>query len=107
MFSFGCFLGGLLLGFYLEGVNRRRKLLAQVKHAEEIAQAPAITLKEGWSHNPMMSYPVNHPCFCGSGAKFKLCCKKGLTPYIKTDKVAFVKKEMADILKLVEEANAK
>lgn len=31
-------------------------------------------LAEGWSYNPLSSYPRNDPCFCGSLKKSKKCC---------------------------------
>jgi len=29
---------------------------------------------EGRDWNPLLNYPRNNPCFCGSGKKFKKCC---------------------------------
>lgn len=29
---------------------------------------------EGNAFNPLLQFPRNHPCICGSGAKFKACC---------------------------------
>jgi hypothetical protein len=37
-------------------------------------------LKPGYSWNPLLSYPRNHPCFCMSGRKFKQCHLKNILP---------------------------
>lgn len=31
--------------------------------------------------NPLHSWPRNSPCFCGSGTKFKKCCRTSTPPY--------------------------
>jgi hypothetical protein len=30
--------------------------------------------KQGFKWNPMLKYPRNEKCYCGSGLKFKKCC---------------------------------
>lgn len=39
----------------------------------------AWRLKEGYAHNPLLKFPRNAKCFCGSGLKFKKCHLAGLS----------------------------
>lgn len=40
-------------------------------------------LLEGNVWNPLLKYPRNSPCYCGSGRKAKKCCLPSATPYCK------------------------
>lgn len=46
-----------------------------MKEEKEIEpQRRCFRLLEGMAFNPLLSYPPNKGCFCGSWTKFKRCC---------------------------------
>lgn len=40
---------------------------------------------EGGAWNPLLNYPRNLPCLCGSGFKFKVCCNGKLPRAVSKD----------------------
>ncbi|KAA0180960.1 hypothetical protein FX016_13325 [Cupriavidus gilardii] len=40
-------------------------------HAFLVQSCPATTVRTHWSKSP----GVNEPCICGSGKKYKKCCR--------------------------------
>lgn len=45
-----------------------------MKEQEIEPQRRCFKLLPGMDFNPLLSYPRNKGCFCGSGTKFKRCC---------------------------------
>ena len=82
----------------LAEAGRREEARAKAEHLAEMARAArnaeltkaqqnrankdrqkkerrsAYTLKAGWVENPILKWPRNSPCPCGTGKKFKACC---------------------------------
>lgn len=46
------------------------------------------------THNPLIKFPRNHACFCGSGKKFKHCCAKTCPRYVPKDLAEQIKERM-------------
>lgn len=42
---------------------------------------------DGHSWNPFRNFPVNYPCFCESGKKFKKCCSPKVRPTVPDEKL--------------------
>ena len=62
-----------------------------------------------WS--PLVKYPRNNPCFCGSGMKHKKCCQPHVSPYLSAKEAASIQRNWEAILsgehliKLVDETS--
>lgn len=41
-----------------------------------------LTPSQGYARNPMLEYPRNLRCFCGTGVKYKHCCFSKQSKYI-------------------------
>jgi len=52
--------------------------------------------KPGFEPNPFLGYPRNSKCFCGSGKKFKYCCKKRQPRLLVNEKAAIARSYLAD-----------
>ena len=61
------------------GTSPRRKVRARGRRE--------IKLPKGLKENPIFRFPKKEPCFCGSGKRFKNCCRDKQPKYI-TDKEA-------------------
>lgn len=53
----------------------------------------------GAAWNPLVSYPRNNPCTCGSGFKFKKCCYAKLPRAVPADWAKRVREEWPKILR--------
>jgi len=50
-----------------------------------------VTVKVQLYANPLMKWPVNNYCFCGSRNKFKTCCKNEIASKIDSKDLKFIK----------------
>ncbi len=57
----------------------------------------AYKAKPGFVANPLLKYPRNRVCPCGSGEKFKSCCLKVMTRYVTADLADRYQKGMRNI----------
>jgi len=48
-------------------------------------------LRKGSQWNPILKYPRNHDCFCGSKIKFKKCCLPAAKMAIETQPASLTK----------------
>lgn len=55
------------------------------KHIDNLAKRRIYRVPPGHAYNPLTKYPDNNPCFCGSEAKAKKCCKPSLRAFINDD----------------------
>ncbi len=53
--------------------------------------------KEGYVHNPLLKYPRNSTCFCGSEKKFKKCHLRSLSGTVSKDD----EKELKDYMERI------
>lgn len=49
------------------------------QHAPEVH---SFAPRPGFVRNPLLSHPPNAACFCGSGEKWKKCCRKLMPLYV-------------------------
>jgi len=47
--------------------------------------------KESNDWNPLLKFPPNKPCPCGSGKKFKRCCRVGMPAVLPKEEVEGIK----------------
>lgn len=55
-------------------------------------------VRDGSDWNPLLKYPRNESCYCGSGVKFKKCCLPR-TQYAVDKKAADAAKPLVDIIR--------
>jgi hypothetical protein len=67
-----------LKGLLPEGVKVKRIKVSGEKQKGHNAIKPA----PDFTHNPLLKLPVNMRCPCGSGLKFKKCCRPLTRPFI-------------------------
>lgn len=46
--------------------------------------------------NPLLKWPVNRPCFCGSGKKVKMCCLSKIARNIDLKDYIFISKRLRE-----------
>ncbi len=54
--------------------------------------------KKGAAWNPLLKYPRNLPCMCGSGFKFKQCCYKKLPRAVPKDWADAIEARWQDVI---------
>ena len=57
-----------------------------------------IVPKPGAAFNPLLRYPRNLPCTCGSDFKFKVCCYKKLPRCVPADWARAIQERWPDVL---------
>lgn len=60
-------------------MNRWKKWIQRNAIKEEEEETRIIS---SFTRNPLLKYPRNINCFCGSGKKFKVCCFKTIPHFI-------------------------
>jgi uncharacterized protein YecA (UPF0149 family) len=53
--------------------------------------------KKGFDWNPLLGYPRNQRCFCGSGQKFKYCCANRMPETLKKKEAALMGKFVKEV----------
>jgi len=78
-------------------LEKEAKRQAKEKRKIESGKRVYLSDREGLDWNPMRSYPRNLPCACGSGKKFKRCCRDKMGELIPVERVPNAKRvvEMA------------
>ena len=66
----------------LRGV-KPRQLVETIRTPRKPKPGRSIKPAKGYAYNPLLEWPVNAQCPCSSGKKFKVCCKRGVKPFIR------------------------
>lgn len=77
--------------------QQRRRLERQGYTLKKIDGNTGMTKDLGLAWNPLLGYPRNFPCHCGSQKKFKHCCVNTMSPTVTKQQAITFNKYLKDI----------